>query len=120
MVDTVTPTPPVLKSGYKSTEWWLTLGTFISCGLVLAGVISKDNGDTTGAILQHVILSVSLVAGQVAVVYKYVSGRQKEKVAHANAHNRSKEATEAAPVADLKKPAPKKRVRKPRKKKNGS
>ena len=86
MTDT-TPVVPVtpqistgpLKPGWKTTEFWLTLGTFIVSGFVLTGVISQGNRDTTGAIVSHVIESVSLIIAQAGVVYKYIHSRHEQK-----------------------------------------
>ncbi len=77
---TCAPTGPI-KPGFKTTEFWLTLGTFLVSGFVLTGVIAQGNQDTIGQIVTHAITSVSLVAGQAAIVYKYISGRNKKKAA---------------------------------------
>lgn len=73
-------TPP-FKAGWRTTEFWLTLGTFLVSGFVLTGVIAQGNQDTIGQIVTHAITSVGLVAGQAAIVYKYISGRNKKKAA---------------------------------------
>lgn len=69
-----------LKPGYKTTEWWITLGSFLVCGFVLTGVVSQDNQNTIAQIVTHAITSVGLVAGQVAIAYKYISGRNQRKL----------------------------------------
>jgi hypothetical protein len=85
-----TPTGP-LKPGFRTTEFWLTLGTFLVSGFVLTGVIAQGNQDTVGQIVTHAITSVGLVAGQAAIVYKYISGRNKKKVAAAVAKAKTKD-----------------------------
>jgi hypothetical protein len=118
MADITTPTP-VIKPGFKTSEFWLTLGTFLVSGLVLTGVISQDNNDQTSAIVSHVITSVCMVFAQATVVYKYISSRHeaKHKVKSVSTVSTT-ETTESTPPPVEEPPKPKKprrkHVRKPK------
>ena len=70
------------RPGYKTTEFWLTLGTFIVSGFVLIGIIPQYENDYTGAVVGHVIESIALITAQAGIVYKYISSRQNEKSSH--------------------------------------
>lgn len=96
--------PGVIKPGWQTTEFWLTLGTFLVSGFVLTGVVSQDKQDTIGQIVAHAITSVGLVAGQAAIVYKYISGRHKRKI------EVIKQQEEKQPVKPKKKRRPRRKI----------
>jgi len=66
---------------YKQTGFWFTLGTFIVSGLVLTNVISPTDENQVGAVVNHVIQSVSLVASLASglKLYKYKEQAKEEK-----------------------------------------
>jgi hypothetical protein len=116
MVDSPTP---VVKPGFKTSEFWLTLGTFIVSGLVLTGVISQDNNDQTGALVSHVITSVCMILAQAGVVYKYISSRHEAKhktKSVTETQTSTTETTETQPVEEPPKPKKprRKNARKPK------
>lgn len=69
-----------LKPGYRTTEFWFTLVSFIFSGLFLAGVIT-DNQYKEELIqnVSHAVESCILIGGQLLIVYKYVNGRSQLK-----------------------------------------
>lgn len=66
---------------YKTTEFWFTLVSFVISGLFVFGVISepdtKDDLINTGT---HVVESIILVGGQIAVLGRYIAKRKEEKL----------------------------------------
>ena len=70
-----------MKPGYKTTEFWFTLATFIVSGLFLLGLFRNESQkDELIIIVSHVIESVFLIAGQAAIFLKYMQGRREEKL----------------------------------------
>jgi len=69
------------KPGYKTTEFWLTLVSFIFSGLFLFGVIGEsDTKDELIDVFTHVTESVTLLGGQAAVLSRYIRKRKEEKI----------------------------------------
>lgn len=69
-----------MKPGYKTSEFWLTLVSFIFSGLFLTGVIT-DNNDKEEfiSVISHGIESIFLIAAQAGLFYKYIKGREHYK-----------------------------------------
>ena len=109
---------PVVTKSRWTTEFFLTLATFLVSGLCLTGVISMDNQDYLGAVAQRAVEVIALVSGQTVVAYKYFSNRRNEHIlADKEAerqHERHMAAIEPKPEQTEKKSLPKKRGR-PRK-----
>tara|TARA_R110002074_G_scaffold373834_2_gene550061 strand:+ start:1381 stop:1842 length:462 start_codon:yes stop_codon:yes gene_type:complete len=69
--------------GYKTSEFWFTLVSFIFSGLFLAGVITEsDTKDTLITVVTHAVQSIILIGGQSAIFYRYIQGRNKEKASY--------------------------------------
>lgn len=70
-----------MKPGYKTTEFWFTLVSFIFSGLYLFGIL-KDNEqkDQLIEIVAHALESCILIGGQLIIFYKYISSRKTEKI----------------------------------------
>lgn len=68
-----------IKSGYKTTEFWLTVGTFITSGLFLLGVIGPDTRDSLTGTSHQTVETISMVIAQSAVLVRYISARKAEK-----------------------------------------
>ena len=69
-----------LKPGYKTSEFWFTLVSFIFSGLYLTGLISEnDQKEELITIVTHAVESCILIGGQLIVLYNYVNGRTKIK-----------------------------------------
>lgn len=68
------------KPGWKSSEFWFTLVSFIFSGLFLLGVIG-DNDQKEELIrdVSHGVESVILIAGQAIILYKYINSRKELK-----------------------------------------
>lgn len=70
------------RSGYKSSEFWFTLVSFIFSGLYLIGVIGESSyKDDLIRDVSHAVESVILIVGQVFIVYNYIRGRSSVKEA---------------------------------------
>lgn len=70
----------MIKPGYKTSEFWFTLVSFIFSGLFLIGVIS-DNGHKEDLIrdVSHGVESIILIGGQLILLFKYINGRKQIK-----------------------------------------
>ncbi len=70
----------MIKPSYKTSEFWFTLVSFIFSGLYLTGVI-QDSALKDGLIsgFSHAVESIILIAGQSAIVYKYINSRKEIK-----------------------------------------
>ena len=70
----------MIKPGWKSSEFWFTVVTFIFSGLYLSGIITDatqkdDLIQETG----HGLEAVILIVGQLVVLFKYIKGRTELK-----------------------------------------
>lgn len=63
------------KPGYKTSEFWVTVVSFICSGLYLIGIIGFDDKNNTTDVLAHGIESIILIAGQAAVFMGYIRSR---------------------------------------------
>lgn len=70
----------MIKPGYKTSEFWFTLVSFIFSGLFLIGVIG-DNGQKEELIrdVSHGVESMILIGGQVLILWNYISSRKVAK-----------------------------------------
>lgn len=70
----------LIKPGYKTSEFWFTLVSFIFSGLYLLGVIGDmQQKDELISNVSHAVESCILIGGQMIVLYKYVKGRNQIK-----------------------------------------
>ena len=69
-----------IKPGYKTSEFWFTLVSFLFSGLYLLGIIG-DNGQKEDLIrdVSHGVESIILIGGQLAILFKYLNGRKQIK-----------------------------------------
>lgn len=70
----------MIKPGYKTSEFWFTMVSFIFSGLYLLGII----GDITQKEdlirdVSHGVESIILIGGQLAILYKYINSRKEIK-----------------------------------------
>lgn len=75
----------MVKPGYRTSEFWFTLVTFIFSGLYLVGII----GDITQKEdlirdVSHGVESIILIGGQLAILWKYINSRKEIKKIYAN------------------------------------
>ena len=70
------------KPGYRTSEFWFTLVSFLFSGLYLLGIIG-DNSQKEDLIrdVSHGVESCILIGGQLIILYKYVKGRSNVKQA---------------------------------------
>lgn len=71
------------KPGYKTSEFWFTLVSFIFSALFLFGIIKdNDTKDELIGIFTHGVESIILIGGQVLIFYRYLKSRNTEKIAY--------------------------------------
>ena len=70
----------MIKPGYKTSEFWFTLVSFLFSGLYLVGLIG-DNSQKEDLIrdVSHGVESMILIGGQLAILYKYINSRKEIK-----------------------------------------
>lgn len=69
-----------LKPGYRTSEFWFTLVSFIFSGLYLTGILAEnDQKEELITIVSHAVESCILIGGQLIILAKYVNGRTKIK-----------------------------------------
>lgn len=76
------------KAGYKTSEFWFTMVSFIFSGLYLVGLIN-DNGQKEDLIrdVSHGVESIILIGGQLVILWKYIKSRTAIKEAYWNNSN---------------------------------
>lgn len=69
-----------IKAGYKTSEFWFTLVSFIFSGLYLTGILKEnDQKEELITIVSHAVESIILISGQVFILAKYIKGRSEVK-----------------------------------------
>lgn len=69
-----------IKAGYRTTEFWFTLVSFIFSGLYLTGILKEnEQKEELITIVSHAVESVILIGGQGLILYKYIKGRNEVK-----------------------------------------
>lgn len=70
-----------IKPGYRTSEFWFTLVSFIFSGLFLLGVLN-DNDQKEELIrdVTHGVESVILVGGQLLILWNYINSRKAAKI----------------------------------------
>ena len=69
-----------VKAGYKTSEFWFTLVSFIFSGLYLTGLLTEnDQKDELISVVSHAVESIILISGQMLIFYKYIKGRTEVK-----------------------------------------
>lgn len=70
----------MIKPGYKTSEFWFTMVSFIFSGLYLIGLIG-DNTQKEDLIQEtsRGLEALILIIGQLTVLFKYVKGRSELK-----------------------------------------
>jgi hypothetical protein len=70
----------MIKPGYRTSEFWFTLVSFIFSGLYLTGVINDTaQKDELISSVSHAVESIILISGQALILYKYIKGRNEVK-----------------------------------------
>lgn len=70
----------MVKPGYRTSEFWFTLVSFLFSGLYLVGILD-DNAQKEDLIQETSkgLEATILIIGQLTVLYKYVKGRTELK-----------------------------------------
>lgn len=69
-----------IKAGYKTSEFWFTLVSFLFSGLYLTGILNEnEQKEELITIVSHAVESVILISGQVWILAKYIKGRTEVK-----------------------------------------
>ena len=69
-----------IKAGYKTSEFWFTLVSFIFSGLYLTGILKEnEQKEELITIVSHAVESVILISGQVWILARYIRGRNEVK-----------------------------------------
>jgi len=70
----------IVKPGYRTSEFWFTLVSFIFSGLYLTGIINDHtNKDELISVVSHAVESCILIGGQFVILYKYINSRKNVK-----------------------------------------
>jgi hypothetical protein len=71
----------MIKPGYRTSEFWFTLVSFLFSGLYLIGLFGEDVQQKDDLIrdVSHGVESVILISGQLALLWKYVNSRKEIK-----------------------------------------
>lgn len=69
-----------MKAGYKTSEFWFTLVSFIFSGLYLTGILTEnEQKEELITVVSHAVESIILIGGQVFILAKYIKGRSEVK-----------------------------------------
>jgi len=71
----------MIKPGYRTSEFWFTLVSFLFSGLYLIGLFGEDAQQKEDLIrdVSHGVESVILISGQIAILWKYLNNRKEIK-----------------------------------------
>jgi len=69
-----------LRPGYRTSEFWFTVVSFIFSGLYLTNILKdNDQKEELITIVTHAVESCMLIGGQLIILYRYVSSRSQIK-----------------------------------------
>lgn len=69
-----------IKAGYRTSEFWFTVVSFIFSGLYLTGLLKEnEQKEELITIVSHAVESVILIGGQVWILARYIRGRTEVK-----------------------------------------
>lgn len=69
-----------VKAGYKTSEFWFTLVSFLFSGLYLTGILTENaQKEELITVVSHAVESCILIGGQLIILYRYVKGRNEIK-----------------------------------------
>lgn len=69
-----------IKPGWKSSEFWLTAVSFLFSGLYLVGLLDSNNQkEDLIAETSRGVEALVLIIGQLAVLFRYIKGRNEIK-----------------------------------------
>lgn len=69
-----------VKAGYKTSEFWFTMVSFIFSGLYLTGILTEnEHKEELISVVSHAVESVILISGQIFILARYIRGRSEVK-----------------------------------------
>ena len=106
----------MIKPGYKTSEFWFTMVSFIFSGLYLCGLLDSNNQKED--LIQETskgLEATILIIGQLTVLFKYIKGRtdlkktwwdtateEERKAANrANSKNKKKKTIKKKPTIEI-------------------
>jgi hypothetical protein len=99
-----------IKPGYRTSEFWFTLVSFVFSGLYLAGILQENSQkEQLIEVVSHAVESTILISGQVLILYKYIKGRTEVKKV---AREINKDSVEKTPEPEQVKPEAKTKPKK--------
>jgi hypothetical protein len=67
----------MIKPGYRTSEFWFTMVSFIFSGLFLLGVIGENaHKEELISNVSHAVESCILIGGQLIILWKYIGSRK--------------------------------------------
>lgn len=73
----------MVKPGFRTSEFWLTVVSFIFSGLFLLGIIGDPSQkDELIRDVSHAVESCILIGGQFIILYNYINSRKQAKSEH--------------------------------------
>ena len=109
------------KPGYRTSEFWFTLVSFIFSGLFLLGVIGDPSQkEELISNVTHAVESCILIGGQLMILYKYLKSRSTVKQAYLNSQTPSESVSESEVIEEVKNERVVKPKSKPRSNKAGN
>jgi hypothetical protein len=77
----------MLKPGYRTSEFWFTMVSFIFSGLFLLGVIGENaHKEELISNVSHAVESSILIGGQLLILWKYINSRKDIKKTWSDNH----------------------------------
>jgi hypothetical protein len=91
----------MIKPGYKTSEFWFTLVSFLFSGLYLLGILN-DHSQKEDLIAEtsRGLEALILIIGQLTVLFRYVKGRNEIKKIWSNNQNESNKSIEEPVVIE--------------------
>jgi hypothetical protein len=91
----------MIKPGYKTSEFWFTLVSFLFSGLYLLGILN-DHSQKEDLIAEtsRGLEALILIIGQLTVLFRYVKGRNEIKKIWWSNQNESTKLTEQPPIVE--------------------
>lgn len=104
----------MIKPGYRTSEFWFTLVSFIFSGLYLVGILN-DNGQKEDLIrdVSHGVESAILIGGQLAILWKYLNSRRQIKQTWWNTASEQERLEENKTIRKKRKPKTKAPIKPP-------
>lgn len=86
-----------IKPGYRTSEFWFTLVSFVFSGLFLLGVLS-DNDQKEELIrdVSHGVESIILIGGQLLILWNYINSRKAIKTLPVIEEKKNEQSRESA------------------------